>query len=201
MVEADDESTLDFEASALEAFDVSDEVAVGILIFAAFGEAVDIGSFDADEEHGEACADHHLGELGVVGEVDGDLCDKGDGSTGLLPLDESGHEVIFRGGFVADEVVIDEEDGSSPAGVMEGIEFGDDPGAGFDSRVAAEEGGDVAEFAVEGASAGELDAHGGVLGEIGELPERGGREGEVGELAVSVDTSRAATFEVSEEGG
>ena len=131
LIESDDEAGLDFDAGALEGFDVGEHVAVAVLGLVAFLEGEGVGGFDADKDHVEAGVGHLAGEGGVVGEVDGGLGAEGDGAVGFLPMDEGGEEFFFEEGAMADEVVVDEEDAAAPAGGVDGVEFGDDLGGRF----------------------------------------------------------------------
>lgn len=198
-VEADDEAALDFEAGALDAFDVGNEVASDVLLFAAFGQRFLAGRFDADEDRFEAGVAHHFHEVGIIGEVDGGFGEEGHAAAGSLPVDEGGEEFPHEVVLVADEVVVDEEDFALPAKLLEVVKFGDDLFGAFDARAVAEEGGDVAEFALKRAATGILDAHGGVLPQFREVPEGHGRGVDVGEFVRAVEGLRDTATEVVEE--
>jgi hypothetical protein len=186
-VEADDEAGLDLDAGGLDAAHVGEEVTAGVLAFIAGGEGFGIGGFDADEEGIEASLGEELEEVGVIGDVDRSLGAEGEGAGVFLPLDEGGEEFGFEVVFVADEVIVDKKDGTIPAELAEAVEFGGDLGDGFEAWAMAEEGGDVAEIAVEGAAAGILNGHDGIATEIGEFEARNGRVRDVGEAGGGVE--------------
>ena len=98
---------------------------------------------------------------------------EGDDAAGaLLPelelLGEGEGELV-----VADEVVIDDEDLVAPArGRGEASSSRDELGGRLRARAAAIDGDDVAELALEGTAARELDRHGGVLVEVEKVEAR-----------------------------
>ena len=59
-VEADDEAGLHLQPGALDALHVLDQIALEVLLLAAFGQAGFIGRLDADEDRCEAGLDHQL---------------------------------------------------------------------------------------------------------------------------------------------
>lgn len=199
-VEADDEAALNLEAVLLDGFDAGYEVAATVLDFVALGEAFLGGGFEADEDGVEAGLVQHVHEGGIVGEVDGGFGVEGEAFFAAPPGDEGGEQFFEEVAFVADEVVIDEEDGVAPAALVEGIEFGDDLGGGFGAGLVPEEGGDVAEVAVEGAASRILDAHRGVAAQAYEIPAGDGGFGEGGVGGGSVAGFGPAGGEVVEEG-
>lgn len=190
---------LHFHTGALEGFDVGDHVAVAVLLLAAFREAGGIGRFDADENHVEAGIHHGAGKELVIGEVHGSLGAERKVAVTALPRGQRRKQFIAEGAFVADEVVIDEEDAVAPAGAIEVVEFADDLNSVLDPGFAAEGGGDIAEVAVEGAAAGVLDTDEAIVAQVGQAPERGRRLAEIGELAAAVDAGGRPLFQIRQK--
>ncbi len=152
-IEAEDEAAHDLDAGVLDAGDAGEQIAAGVLEFVGGGEAGFVRSFDAEEDGGEAGLLELAEEVGIVGEIDGGFGNEAEGAAvGLLPEGE-GVKKSAGAGFVADEVVVDDEDGAAPAGGVELIEFSKDVGDGFGAGAAAVDFDDVAELAGEGAAA------------------------------------------------
>ena len=93
----------------------------------------------------------------------------------VLPLRHSinaGSTSVLMLLLVADEVVVHEEDALAPAQRVEAVQLGDDLRGGLGARAMTQQRGHVAEVAVEGAAARELDADRVVMLEIRQLPQR-----------------------------
>ena len=98
--------------------------------------------------------------------------------------------------LVADKVVVDDVDPASVSAFVERVEFGDELLGCFVAWDAAVKFDDVAELAVEGAAARELDADVYVVGKIDQVESRDRRGGYVGsiegrELAVGLSFAPA----------
>ena len=89
----------------------------------------------------------------------------------LAPFDQGRQEIVLQELLVSDEIVVHEEDVAAPAAGVQAVELGDDLLRGLDAHTVAEQGGDVAEIAVERAAARELDAHAGVSLEVQQFPQ------------------------------
>ncbi len=125
-------------------------------------EAEFVGGLDAEEDGGEAGVLEELQESEVVGEIERGFGDKAEWVAAFpAPLGHCGEEFLGTL-FIADEVVVDDEDGVAPAGLLELIEFGEHLGDGLGARLAAVDLDDVAELAVEGTAARVLHGHGAV---------------------------------------
>ena len=97
----------------------------------------------------------------------------------LLPIDQVRQE-LPHGAPVRDEIVVDEiHRAEQPAG-QHLVEFGADLRGGLESRIASVERGNVAELALVGTAAGELDAADEITAELRQLI---GRDRKLGELA------------------
>ena len=142
--------------------DAVEQIAVRVLHLVVGDEAGFVGGFDAEEDRGEAGVLEELQKFEIVGEIERSFGDEAEGIAVFpAPLDHGGEE--FLGALlVADEVVVDDEDGVAPAGVAELVEFGEHLGDGLGAGLAAVDLDDVAEFAVERAAARVLHGHGAV---------------------------------------
>ena len=103
--------------------------------------------------------------------------------------------------LVADEVVVDHEDRSSPLQPVQGVELGQDLVRRLGAGHLAVELDDVAEFAVERASAGELHAHRVVALQVDEVEARNRCSGHVGLPRLPVHGVRGAVRQVAQEFG
>jgi hypothetical protein len=183
----------------LDALDALDEVTTAVVELVTLCEAVFVRGLDADKDGVEPGLEHEVHELLVVGEVDGDLCVKGKTGLALAPLDEGGEYLLLEALLVADKIVVDEKDRATPAEGKEAVEFGDDLVGGLCARAMAKERSDVAELAVIGAAARELDVHRTVAVEIEQVPARGRGLLDVREGVGGVDAFELAVFQVGEE--
>jgi hypothetical protein len=90
----------------------------------------------------EAGADYQLHQLRVIGQVDGRLGVKIEGILlALHPGDDGRQHLPLQFWLVADEVVLDEENGSPPTLGIKVLQFGDALSQGLAAGLAAEQGG------------------------------------------------------------
>ena len=140
-------------------------------------------------------------QLRLVGEVDRGFGVEGERVMVLdLPLAKlaaQGKRLVH----VADEVVIDDEDFVAPAELAQGVELGDDLRGRLGARLAAVDGDDVAELALERAAARELHRHGGVLVEAEQIVARHGAGGHVRLVDDAVEALRGSLLERCRDAG
>ena len=181
-VEPDDEPALHLQPRALDALHVGDQVALLVLALVALGQPRVVRGLDADKHLVETRLDHHPHQLLVVGQIDGRL-----GVRTAVPrrpfcqLDQRRQQLLLERAFVADEVVVHEENRPAPAEPVEAVQLGDHLRRRLGAGPVSEHRGDVAELAVERAAARKLHAHRSVALQVRQLPQRrrrlgGGRE-------------------------
>ena len=111
VVETDNESSLHLEAGLLDIPDTGEEIAVFVLEFVAFRQALLMGGLDADEDDIESCPDHHLHEVFMVGQFYGCLRIEGKGMLSPLhPFDDGGEDLLLQLFLVPDKIVVNKED-------------------------------------------------------------------------------------------
>ena len=118
-----------------------------------------IGGFDAEEHRFKAGLRHHPHHLVVGGEVHRGLSGEGEG---IAPLDLpflDRRQQQFGVAFVADEVVVHQEDGAAPAQVVEPLQLGHQLFRTLGAGLTPVQHDDVAELALERAAPRELHAH------------------------------------------
>ncbi len=86
---------------------------------------------------------------------------------------------VERGLAIADEIVIDEIDRTGDAAFQQLVEFGGDLLRGFEARITAIKSGDIAEFALIGATARILDAAEEIPLDVGQFIGRNRKLGHV----------------------
>ncbi len=166
-VKTNDEASLNLHAGPLDFPDISHEIPSRVLFFVAIGKSLFRRGFQADENGIKPGFGHLRHEFRVIGQVDrGFGVEREPFVVRLLPAQEGREEFLFEVTLVADEIVINEKNGASPAPLPEGLEFGKDLRRRFGAGAMPEEDGDVAKVAVEGAPSGKLDAEGGVFPDI-----------------------------------
>ena len=204
-VEAEDETAGDLDALALDGGDGVKEVvvvsALGVLELVCPAQRLGVGAFDAEKGHREAGRNHGIEHRLEPCQVDARLGVQVERVAALaLPV---GERVQQAQGFllVADEVVVDQENGAAPAERVEAVKLGEHLRVGLCARDASEQLRDVAEFAVEWAAARELKRHRGVGVEVQQLEARH-RGGDDRRFALGVvDPRGPARLPVREEAG
>ena len=140
---------------------------------------------DAHEDRGEAGPLHEGQELVVLGDVEADLGHELDGIAARpLPVAERRQEGLGLL-LVADEVVVHDED-VCHAERVDRLHLGQHLGDGLGPRAAAVHHDDVAELAVVGAAARELDGHAAVALDLEEIEARQRRVQHAGLLVLAV---------------
>src|ERR1043166_4646374 len=176
VVEADDEAAHPLHPGAWNLVYRFEQVAPRVLPLLPFLQALLDGRLDAEEDAAEVRAPHHVEQRVVFGQVDARLRDEGERATvRFRPFDEFGEE-SFDVAFVADEVVVNDEDEAAPAYRAQRVQFREHLLVRLRARHAPVDFDDVAELAVERAAARILHAHRAVAREFGQ-PEIGDGRG------------------------
>ncbi len=111
VVEANNESALHLDAGFLDIPDTGQEIAVLVLEFAAFLQALLMRGLDADEDDIESCPDHHLHEVFIIGQFYGCLRIKSEGLLSpVQPFDDGRENLRLQLFLVPDKIVINKED-------------------------------------------------------------------------------------------
>ena len=140
--------------------------------------------FDPEEDGGEAGRRHRVHQLRHRGQIDAGLGVQLERpAVGALPFLDARQELRHQLA-VADEVVVDDEDGAAKARLEQGVQLGQHLLGRLGARHAPDDLDDVAELAAEGAAARVLDAHRGVLAPVEQVEARGRRVVQAGPLAL-----------------
>ena len=127
-IETDDKAALNLKTCPLQFLDAFDQVTPFILFLAAFDQTVFIGCLDADKNGVEPGFGHQIGQLDIVRQIDRDLSAKRHAGFAFAPLDQRRQHFGFQRLFVADKVIVDEEDVLTPTQGIQVIQLGDDLG-------------------------------------------------------------------------
>src|SRR5271166_3714706 len=107
--------------------------------------------------------------------------------------------MIFERTFVADEIVVYEEDRPAPASPPETIQLCDQLRRSLGARPMPEHRGDVAELTIKRAAARKLDAHRSVAPHVRQLPQRRWRLADVRELRRRIYAACSGAREVAQK--
>jgi hypothetical protein len=152
-IQAHDDAGDDLHPVAVDGFDALQNRDHHVVVLLHRLQRIGIGSLDAAEDRDEEGLTHFLEDLGPLGDVERRLAGQPHDITGLfLPLDQM-RQQIERRLAVADEIVIDEIDRTRDSACEQFVEFGGDLLRGLETRIAAIEARDIAEFALIGATA------------------------------------------------
>ena len=205
-VQAQDESAADLQPLPLNGANGAQQIVlllllVGVLRLLGLEQGLGIGSLDSQEHPVETGLDHGVHQFVVSGQVDAGFGKESEGIAALLlPLGHHGKK-FQRLPLVADEVVVHQEDVAPPTQLIEGVELTQHLLRRLGPRHSAEELGDVAELAVEGAPPGELQAHRVVVLHVDEVKARGRRAGHIGFLRRPVGVLGGSGLKVPQELG
>src|SRR5271166_2476985 len=169
-VESNNEPALHLQSRALNALYVSDQVALQVLTLVALGQARFIWCLDADKHFIEPRFDHQPHQILIVGQINRRLGEERSAPSALLPLDQRRQQLLLKRVFVADEIVVHEEDRPAPANPAETIQLCDHLRLRLGARPMPEHRGDVAEFAIERAAPRKLHAHRSIALQVCQLP-------------------------------
>ena len=119
---------------------------------------------------------------------------------GLLPFGED-REKLHRLPLVADEIVVDQEQGALPSQPVQRIELGHHLGRRLRSGYAAVKLGDVTEFAVEWAPPRKLKTHRIVVVQVDEIEARNRCHRDIRLPRLPIDRLRGPVFQILQEAG
>ena len=190
-VEADDEAGHHTDAVAGDPVDRFLQRAACVLVLARHRETCLVGRFDAQEHRLEPRLGHHPHHLLIRGEIHGGL---GGEAERIPPLDLpllDGRQQQLGVALVADEVVVHQEDGATPAQVVERLQLSHQLLGCLGARLAPVQHDDVAELALERATTRELHAHRVVGVELKQIEAGHRRGGHVRLLAVGAEAAAA----------
>ncbi len=123
MIKAHNESPNDLHAVPVDRVHDLAHFPHGVLFFAAFHQAVMVRRFKPHKDLEEIGGAHQLHQFLVCRQVGADFGEHGEGKPMLsLPFNQTGQQSFHLFG-VTDKIVIDDEDGSPPAGIEQGLEF------------------------------------------------------------------------------
>ncbi len=156
-VEAENDAGDDLNAVVVDRLHRLEDRHHQILLLVDPFERFGLRRFDADEEGIEGGFAHLRQNLGVARDVERRFAGEIDRvAVAFLPFNEMRQKFCDRRP-IGDEIVVDEIDLADDAAGQQFVEFGDDLFGRLDSRDAAIEAGNVAEFAAIRAAARELD--------------------------------------------
>ena len=188
MIEADDHAAPDVDAVLLDAMHALEQragVRPHILVLLGLAQRILIRRLDADEDALEIGETHQFHQLLVLGEIERSLGEESERiSALLLPLNDVAQHRFDRL-FVADQIVVDDEDDLQP-GLSGRLELGQDLLARLEARPAAEGHDDVAELASERAAAGDLQASEHIPIGLQQIDARQRQPGHVGLLGLLI---------------
>jgi hypothetical protein len=173
VVESDDEAGEDVDPMGVDRAHRGEKVLPGVLKLERLLEARWVRRLDSDEHPAEVGRPEQLEQLRVLGQVDRGLRSELEPIPVLALVRGQEPQQLLGGGFVADEVVIHEED-AADALLPQRVQFPSDLRGRFGARLPPEHDDDVAELAAERAAARKLQAHRPVLGQVQEI-EAGNR--------------------------
>ena len=155
-----------------------------------------VGRLDPDEHHVEARLHHAVHEGCVRGQIEAGLGIEEKGEvTLLLPAGQLWQQAADLAP-VADEVIVHHEQGSPPAALEEPVQLRQELGGRLGAGLVAEELDNVAEFAMVGAPAGELQGGAPIVPAVHQIEPRRWRERKVGMGKVLVAMCRISPLEV-----
>ena len=179
-VEAHDDAGHHLHAVAVQRLDGFEDRHHVVVLFGHRLQRIGIGGFDAAEDRLEHRLAHQREDLGPFGDVERRLAGKRQRiAIAFLPFDEM-RQKFADAAPMRDEIVVDEIDRVGEAAFHHLVEFGGDLLRCLEARIAAVQRRDVAELALIGTAAGELDAADEVFAELRELISR---HRKVGQLA------------------
>lgn len=171
-VEAHAEAAHHLQSGAVNFFDILEQIPVFIVRLAAFGEAVRIRRLYADKNGIESGLGHHFHEFGVIGEVDRCFGKKDASFFILTPFDQGRKQMLLKGTFVADKIVVHKKDIAAPTRLVNCVQFSNYLLRRFGARRASEKRRNVAELAIEWASSGVLNIQRCIATGINQAPQR-----------------------------
>ena len=159
------------------------------------------GGLDAHEDPPELAVDHLLHEGRLLGKVDGGLgaVDKGLAMR-LVPGVKFGQEP-FGLPFIANEVVIHDEDHAPVPGVVDRLQLGTELRRGLGPRPAAKHDNDIAELTLKRTAPRELDRDDRILLDLEEIKAGNGGGGHIGLLVAGVDSLIGPLGQILQEEG
>src|SRR5262245_15210403 len=180
IVETQDHAGPDLHAAVLDPPHLLRKAAAPTQILQLLGllQRLLVRRLDADEDGGDISSDHELHKLLVIGEIDRGFRNEHQRiAIALLPTDHV-LQNLLDGLFVADEVVVDDEDDRQFLSAQ-GVEFSEDLRRSLETRPPAEDDDDVAELAGKRAAARELHRAKGVAVHLQEIEPRHGYPAEI----------------------
>lgn len=149
-VKSHDEPTLDLETGLLDPADIRHQVALRVLLFAAFGQPGVLGRFNTDEHGVKSRIDHSSHEIGIIGQIDGGFRLKRDRGMPATPVGQRRQEIGLELFPVPDEIVIHKKDFSVPALALQCLQLAEDLRGVLGANPASQKRGNVAKIAMKG---------------------------------------------------